>query len=44
MVFEVPPTMTFTRWGELDKEDIEYISDWTYKDTQNLPPLPPLPF
>lgn len=36
---KVPPTTTFTNWGELNKEDIDDILDWIYKDEEDLQPL-----
>lgn len=32
--------MIFTKWGDMNKEDIEDISTWIYKDPKDSSPLP----
>lgn len=38
-ILKVPLKMTFTKWGELNKEEIEDILAWIYKDPEDPSPL-----
>lgn len=39
-IFKVPPTIIFTKLGNMNNEDIKDISTWIYKDPEGPSPLP----